>query len=213
MHVSRILSVYVFLCLSGCAGSDGGGLPSPGADGSGGSAGGGGDLGMGGAGGVGLASGGVAGAVGGGAGSTGTGGAGNPSGHCTPGTFYEDPIDTYASGNVVVCYGYPSVDGGISVSDAPGVRSIKLPGSMAPGQEYSFSIEIVASGAPNTEIWTSSTECGVAEEKLWAGSMPAGTFCTTLRPTKPSKYILLVWRLGGGQHRSVTLCPGVACPR
>jgi hypothetical protein len=208
--VSTVVLFFAFVGVTACGESSAGSGVTADA-GSGGAAGvGGGAAGVSGTGGSGAPGTGGAGASGTGGGSAGgTVGAGGTAGHCSPGTFLSDPVDTYPKGNVKVCYSYPQTDGGITITDNVAIRDIKTPG-VTGGKPYTLSIEIRDHDVPRAELWGANEQCGSAGEKLWSGTMTAGVFCVTLNPTNSYSHLLMVWYTSA-QHGSITLCPDGQC--
>jgi hypothetical protein len=96
-------------------------------------------------------------------------------------------------------------------------RSIKLPKPLAPGDQFSFSVDVSKVSGGTMELWGGDGECGEAHEKLATVTFPLSggpnpVQCMTAAP-KTATFPYLIWVLhGGGNFGDVTLCPDVACP-
>lgn len=108
-------------------------------------------------------------------------------------------------------------DGSGELAGAQGFfRSIKLDKPLAPGDTFSFSVELGELGEGNMELWGGTGECGEAHEHFATVQIPKGganeSRCMTAAP-KTGTYPYLIWLIrSAGAHGDVTMCPGVSCP-
>lgn len=154
----------------------------------------------------------VAGSASGGSSAGSSGAGGNSAGKCSPGETipsglaYPDPLQNcgfMGKGELANVQGF--------------YRSIKLPKPLAPGAQFSFSVDVSMLGPGTMELWGGSGECGEAHEMLATVTFPVGggdmkVRCMNAAP-KAGTYPYLIWVLhGAGNFGDVTLCPDVACP-